>query len=130
MRAQDGRGVPDEELSILNRGLAAMPAEERSYRIDARAPGADQSYSQRQHREAMARNKPPQALNQRADDQLSQWDDAGWDQDPDEAGHRARRLLSRSNLGFHRLPERIGAAPLWLSPARCVKGLSVAFAIF
>jgi hypothetical protein len=89
-----------------------MPAKERSYRIDARTPGSDQSYSQRQHREAMVGNKPPPALNQRVDDQHSQWDDAGWDQDPDEAGHRARRLLSKSSLGMHRFGDRIGG--LWM----------------
>jgi Protein of unknown function len=106
-----------------------MPAKERSYPIDARTPGGDQSYTQRQHREAMARNKPPQALNQRADDQHSQWNDAGWDHDRDEAGHRARRLLSRSSLGFHRLGDRIGALRLWLVRERWVKRLAIVIAI-
>lgn len=102
-----------------------MPAEERSLLSDARMPGSDQSYSQRQHREAMARNKPPQALDQRADDQLSQWDDAGWDHDHEEAGHRARRLLSRSSLGFHRFGDRFNALGQWLVRERWVKRLAV-----
>jgi hypothetical protein len=106
-----------------------MPAKERSYHIDARTPGSDQSYSQRQHREAMVGNKPPQALNQHVDDQHSQWDDAGWDQDPDEAGHRARRLLSRSNLGIHRFGDRIGALRLWLARERWLKRLAVVVAV-
>src|SRR5512136_612725 len=86
----------------ISRGLAAMPAQERSLRVDARL-GGDQSYNQGQHREAMARNTSPQGSSPRADDvRLSQWDDADWDQDG-AAGHRARRLLSGSNSGFHRL---------------------------
>src|SRR5712675_466222 len=92
----------------FNRGLAAMPGQERSLRIDAQDPDGDLFDNQRQHREAMAKNKPPEALNSRTDDQPSQWDDADWDQDHDEAaGHRARRLLSSSNSGLHRLGDGI-----------------------
>src|SRR5438105_472282 len=89
-----------------NRGLAAMPAAERPLRVEARH--GDQTYNRGQHREAMARNTSPQGSSPRADDvQRSQWDDAGWYQDHDEAaGHRARRLLSGSNSGFHRLGDR------------------------
>ena len=55
----------------------------------------------------MARNTSPQGSNPRADVQPSQWDDADWDHDHDEAaGHRARRLLSRSNSGLHRFGDR------------------------
>ena len=91
-----------------------MPAQERSLRVDGRGLGGDQSHNQRQHREAMARNTSPQGSSPRADVQPSQWDDADWDQDHDEAaGHRARRLLSRSNSGFHRLGDQSrGAAPM------------------
>src|SRR5450759_3861488 len=62
----------------INRGLAAMPAQERSLRAE-RGRGGDQSYDQRQHREAMARNSSPQGSNPRADVESSQWDDADWD---------------------------------------------------
>ena len=87
-----------------------MPGQERSHRIDAQDSNGDLFDTQRQHREAMARNKPPEPLNSRTDDQPSQWDDADWDQDHDEAaGHRARRLLSRSNSGLHRLGDGIGS---------------------
>src|SRR3978361_1628544 len=97
----------------INRGLAAMPAQERSSDIDERRLGGDQSYIQRRHREAMARNASPKAPKPRADVD-SQWDDAGWDQDHDEAaGHRARRLLSKSNSGFHRLRGRVRGRPPW-----------------
>src|SRR5260370_32110337 len=92
--------------NTINRGLAAMPVQERLLGLDGRGLGGDQSYNQRQHREAMARNTSPQGLNPRVDAQPSQWDDADWDQDHDEAaGHRARRLLSRSNSSFHLLRE-------------------------
>src|SRR3954467_15066987 len=113
-----------------NRGLAAMPAQQRSLRIDGRGLGGDQSYSQRRHREAMARNTSPQAPNPRADVEASQWSDAGWDQDHDEAaGHRARRLLSKSNSGFHRLGDLLGGIRGWLAGERWVKRLAVTAAV-
>jgi len=103
-----------------------MPARERSLRVDGRSLGGDQSDNQRQHREAMARNTSPQGSNPRADVQLSQWDDAGWDQEHDEAaGHRARRLLSRSNSRFHRFGDRLGALRRWVASERWVKRLAV-----
>src|ERR1700716_4242316 len=109
----------------FNRGLAEMPGRERSHRIGAQDPDGDLFDNQRQHREAMARNKLPEALNSRTDDQLSQWDDADWDQDHDEAaGHRARRLLARSNSGLHRLGDGIGALRRSLARERWVKRLA------
>src|ERR1700682_1721406 len=114
----------------INRGLAAMPAQERSLRVDERCLDGDQSYHQRQHREAMARNTSPQGSNRRADVQPSQWDDADWDQDHDEAaGHQARRLLSRSNSGFHRFGDHVGALRRWLAAERWVKRLAVVIAV-
>src|SRR3954470_6473395 len=114
----------------FNRGLAAMPGQERSYRIDAQNPDGDLFDQQRQHPEAMARNKPPEALNSRTEDQPSQWDDADWDQDHDEAaGHRARRLLSSSNSGLHRLGDGIGRLRRWLARERWVKRLAIVLAV-
>src|SRR6202790_2169942 len=114
----------------INRGLAAMPAQERSLRVDERSLDGDQSYHQRQHREAMARNTSPQGSNRRADVQPSQWDDADWDQDHDEAaGHQARRLLSRSNSGFHRFGDHLGALRRWLAGERWGKRLAVVIAV-
>ena len=106
-----------------------MPAQERSLRVDARR-GGDQSHNQGQHREAMARNTSPQGSSSRADDvQLSQRDDAGWDQDHDEAaGYRARRLLSGSSSGFHRLGDRLGGISRWLAGERWVKRLAIVIA--
>ncbi|HXO71791.1 MAG TPA: DUF3971 domain-containing protein [Bradyrhizobium sp.] len=107
-----------------------MPGQERSLSIDAQDPDGDQFDNQRQHREAMARNKPPETLNSRTGDQPSQWDDADWDQDHDEAaGHRARRLLSRSNSGLHRLGDGIGRLRRWLARERWVKRLAIVVAV-
>jgi hypothetical protein len=77
----------------------------------------------------MARNTSPQESSPRADVQPSQWEDADWDQDHDEAaGHRARRLLSSSNTGFHRCGDLIGALRRWLAAERWVKRLAVVIA--
>jgi hypothetical protein len=103
-----------------------MPARERSLRADGRDLGGDQSDNQRQHREAMARNTSPKGSNPRADVQLSQWDDAGWDQEHDEAaGHRARRLLSKSNSRFHHFGDRLEALRRWIAGERWIKRLAV-----
>src|SRR6202521_4171739 len=114
----------------INRGLAAMPAQERSLGLDEPCLSGDQSHHQRRHREAMARNTSPKGSSPRADVQPSQLDDAGWDQDHDEAaGHRARRLLSGSNSGFHRLGDRFEALRRWLSRERWVRRLTVVIAV-
>jgi hypothetical protein len=77
----------------------------------------------------MARNTSPQESSPRADVQPSQWDDAAWDQDHDEAAcHRARRLLSKSNSGFHRLDDHFGALQRWLAGERWVKRLAIVIA--
>src|SRR6202140_2302709 len=114
----------------INRGLAAMPAQERSLGLDEPCLSGDQSHHQRRHREAMARNTSPKGSSPRADVQPSQLDDAGWDQDHDEAaGHRARRLLSGSNFAFHRLVDHLGALRRWLAGERWVKRLAVVIAV-
>jgi hypothetical protein len=115
----------------INRGLAAMPAQERSLRVDGRGLGGDQSRNQRQHREAMARNTSPKGSKKpRADVQLSQWDDDGWDEGHDEAaGRRARRLLHRPSSGFHRLGDYARALRRWLATERWVKRLAVVIAV-
>jgi hypothetical protein len=106
-----------------------MPAQERPLLLDGPGLGGDQSYHQRQHREAMARHPSPQGSNPRADVQPSHWDDADWDQDHDEAAcHRARRLLSGSNSGFHRLGDYFGVLRRWLARERWVKRLAVVIA--
>src|SRR5882757_2622716 len=115
----------------INRGLAAMPAQERTLPVDGRSHGGDQSHNQRQHREAMARNTSPQGSQPRADVRLSRLDDADWDQDHDEAAcsSRARRLLSRSNSRFHRFGDYIEALRRWLAGERWVRRLAVVIAV-
>src|SRR3984957_16097776 len=114
----------------INRGLAAMPAQERSLRVDARGLGGDQSYDQHRHREAMTGKTSPQGANPRADPEVSHWDDPDWDQDHDEAAcHQARRLLSRSNSGFHQLADRFGGLRRWIAGERWVRRLAVVTAV-
>ena len=77
----------------------------------------------------MARNTSPQGSSPRADVQRSQWDDADWDHDHDEAArNRARRLLSRSNSGMHRFGDRLAGARRWLAGERWVKRLAIVIA--
>src|SRR5260221_5246981 len=132
--ARSVKRKPKESLgpvtsNSINRGLAAMPAQERSIPIDERAVGGDQP--QRRHREAMARNTSPQGSkgsNPRAEAQISQWDDeTGWDpaEHDEAAGHRARRLLSRSDSGFHRIGDNFTAINRWVSGGRWVKRLAI-----
>src|ERR1700687_3566613 len=114
----------------INRGLAAMPTQERSLRRDEPRPGGNPSCDQRPHREAMARNTSPQGSDPRADVQPSQWHDAAWDQDHDDAAcNRARRLLSGSNFAFHRLGDHLGALRRWLAGERWVKRVAVVIAV-
>src|SRR5260370_36770779 len=92
--------------------------------------GGDQSYNQRPHREAMARNTSPKGSNPRADVRLSQWDDAGWDQDHDDAaGRRARRLLSDPSSGLHRAGDYAGGLRRWLATERWVKRIAIVIAV-
>lgn len=83
----------------------------------------------------MARNTSPQGSaggsNPRAEPQISQWDDeTGWDPENDEAaGHRARRLLSRSDSGFHRIGDNFTAINRWVSGGRWAKRIAVVVAV-
>jgi hypothetical protein len=106
-----------------------MPAQERPLAVDGQDLGGEQTYKQRQHREAMARNTSPHGFNPPADVPPSHWDDADWDQDHDEAsGDRARRLLSGSSSLFHRLGDYLTAFRGWLAGERWVRRLAVAIA--
>ena len=106
-----------------------MPARERSSKIGAPPPDDDRSHEQRQHREAMAKNSQPEEQRSRADDRTPQWDDAGWDQDHDEAAGRARQLLSRPSSGFHQVGDRFGAIGRWLAGERWVKRVAIGVAV-
>src|SRR5712671_825631 len=115
----------------IDRGLAAMPTQESSLGRDEPRLGGNQSYNQRQHREAMARNTSPQGSDPRADVEPSKWEeDAAWDQDQDEAAcNRAQRLLSGSKSTFHRFGDHLGALRRWLAGERWVKRLAIVVAV-
>jgi hypothetical protein len=123
-----------------------MPAQERSLLVDGRSHSGESSSVDRRHREAMARNASPQGPDQgsvqgsvqeakqtskprsgaRADVQSGHWDGADWDHDPDEAaGHRARRLLSRSNSRLHRMGDNLAALQRWLAGERWVRRVAI-----
>src|ERR1700682_5971074 len=107
-----------------------MPAPKRSLPVGGRGFGGDQSYNQRPQREAMARNTSPKGSKPRADVRLSQWDDAGWDQDHDDAaGHRARRLLSNPTSGLDRAGDYAGALRRWFATERWVKRIAIVIAV-
>src|SRR6202166_2611145 len=105
-----------------------MPAREPSLRVDGRSPGGDQSHNQRQHREAMVGKTPPKGINPRADVQQPEWDDAGWDQEHDEACRRAQRLLSRSNSRLYLISDRARAFRRCLAGERWIRRLAVIIA--
>src|SRR3954451_20977706 len=113
------------------RGMAAMPAREASLPVDGCGPGGAQSHDGRLYREAMARNTSPQDYNRDLDRRGGQpepqeWDDADWDPDQEAAaGHRARRLLSRSSSGFHRFGDGFGSVRRWLGGGRWLKRLAI-----
>src|ERR1700675_4026505 len=107
-----------------------MPAQKRPLGVGGRGLGGDQSYNQRPHREAMARNTSPKGPRPRANVQPSKWDDAGWDQDHDDAaGHRARRLLSNPDSALHRAGDYAGALRRWLATERWVKRIAIVIAV-
>src|SRR6185437_12972530 len=113
-------------VAVSIEGLAAMPTRERALNTDERDPDGDQSYKQRRHREAMPRNTPPEEFSPLADVQQPPSDEADWDHEHDEAArHRARRLLSRSDSGYHRISDGFAAFGRWLAGERWVKRLVV-----
>ncbi|MGV7215813.1 DUF3971 domain-containing protein [Bradyrhizobium sp. UFLA05-112] len=108
-----------------------MPAQGRLVPVDGCGPGGGQPRDGRLYREAMARNSSPQdhsgELYQRAGEQDPlAWDEVDWDPDQEAAaGHRARRLLSRSNSRFHRVGDGFGTFGRWLAADRWVKRLAL-----
>lgn len=111
--------------------MAAVPAQGASRPVDGCGPGGAQSYDGRLYREAMARNTSPQDYNRDFDRRGGQaepqeWDDADWDPDQEAAaGHRARRLLSRSSSGFHRFGDGFGSLRRRLGGGRWLMRLAI-----
>jgi Protein of unknown function len=105
-----------------------MPGQQRSLPDGGRGRGGDQSFSERQHREAMAKNPSPQSSRQGPGGvQSTHWDEPGWDQEEAD-GHRARRILSGSNSSLHRFGDQCAALQRWLTGERWVRRLAVVFA--
>jgi len=110
----------------FNEGSAAMPPKARSLRTGMQSSG-DPADDSRAHREAMASKKTSHASEAHASDRFSEWDDACWDHDHDEAGrHRARRLLSGSSSRFHRVGDAFRTTRRWFAGERWVKRIAVA----
>ncbi|WP_448043330.1 YhdP family protein [Bradyrhizobium liaoningense] len=111
--------------------MAAVPAQGASAPVAGCGPGGAPSYDGRLYREAMARNTSPQNHNRDFDRRGGQyepqeWDDADWDPDQEAAaGHRARRLLSRSGSRFHRFGDGFGTLRRWLGGGRWLKRVAV-----
>jgi hypothetical protein len=87
----------------------------------------------------MARNRSAQGLDAQAldspgsesyaDGQNRAWEDADWSSEHDAAaGHRARRLLSRSNPSLSRFVDRFSALRRWVAGERWVKRLAIVLA--
>ena len=107
-----------------------MPAQERSLPVDGRSGGGDQSANERRHQERMARKSPAPphhpARNQApgpADIPPPHWDDRDWDHEA--ARRHARRLLSKSDSGFHRAGDKVSALRRWLIGERWVRRLAI-----
>jgi Protein of unknown function len=107
-----------------------MPAQERSLPVDGRSGGGDQSADERRHQERMARKSPAPphhpARNQApgpADIPPPHWDDRDWDHEA--ARRRARRLLSKSDSGFHHAGDKVSALRRWMIGERWVRRLAI-----
>jgi len=107
-----------------------MPAQERSLPVDGRSGGGDQSANERRHQERMARKSPAPphhpARNQApgpADIPPPHWDDRDWDHEA--ARRHARRLLSKSDSGFHRAGDKVSALRRWMIGERWVRRLAI-----
>jgi Protein of unknown function len=103
--------------------------------VEGRDRGGDASLDERRLHGAAAAQSQPQPSRQQTSHQAyephedSDWDDRGWDGDHDEAaGYRARRLLSRSHSGIHRIGDRLSALQRWLAGERWVRRLAIVVA--
>ncbi len=111
-----------------------MPPQGRPQPVEGRDRAGDASPDERRLRDAMARQSQAQASRQQASHQSNEvheqaeWNEAAWDGDHDEAGHRARRLLSRSSSGIHRVGDRLAGLQRWLAGERWVRRLAIVVA--
>ena len=114
-----------------NQGLASMPAQERSLPVDGRGQKADQSARERRGGNPSAADRDPrkQAAQQaHAQEMHADWDETDYDDHDEAAGHRARRLLSRSSTRIHRVGDRIASMQRWLTGERWVRRVAIVIA--
>src|SRR6201986_5026338 len=77
----------------------------------------------------MVRQTSTQNPNPSVDAHAHQWDGADWHGEHDEAaGHRARRLLSRSNSRFYLMTDRVGSLRRRLTGGRWFWRIAIVFA--
>ena len=115
----------------INQGLASMPAQERSLPVDGRGQKADQSARERRGGNPSAADRDPrkQAAQQaHAQEMHADWDETDYDDHDEAAGHRARRLLSRSSTRIHRVGDRIASMQRWLTGERWVRRVAIVIA--
>jgi hypothetical protein len=73
-------------------------------------------------------DRPEQHAGQAPD--ASSWHEDGWDHEHEEAGrHRARRLLARRNLGFHRVDDSMRRWFGWIGRAPWLKRTALALLV-
>src|SRR5689334_3462920 len=120
-----------------NQGLASMPAQERSLPVDGRGQKADQPDRDRRagnpsaagdrdpRKQAEIQAQQARAQQAHARTAHAEWDEAEYDEHDEAAGHRARRLLSRSNSGIHRVGDRIASMQRWLVGERWVRRVAI-----
>ncbi|MBI5131193.1 MAG: hypothetical protein HZA66_17265 [Rhodopseudomonas palustris] len=110
-----------------------MPPQERLLRVGAQTSLGDQAATERAHREAMASDPSSKSSGQHphSDDHAAgHWHDDGWDHEHEEAARkRARKLLSRRNLGFHRVDDSMRMWQHRLTGAPWLKRVAIAVVV-
>ena len=118
-----------------------MPAQERSLPVDGRGHQADQSSGERRagnpsaasdrdpRKQAEINAKQARAQETHtqtcAQEMHAEWEEVEYDEHDEAAGHRARRLLSRSSSGIHRVGDGIAAMQRWLAGERWIRRLAI-----
>lgn len=74
------------------------------------------------------RSSEPQKAFAKAADERRHWEESAWDQD-DAACDRARRLLKRRSIGFHRVTEPFRGLRRWLRSNRWVGRVAIVLAV-
>ncbi|ABD07703.1 conserved hypothetical protein [Rhodopseudomonas palustris HaA2] len=107
-----------------------MPPQERILRVGAKPSLGDQAATKRVHREAMASDPSQNASGPHPHHDADHWQESGWDPEHEEAGrHRARKLLARRGLGFHRVDDSMRRWQHRLSGAPWLRRMAIALLV-